>query len=317
MSSSLYIPPSNIRTQIIGTQSRRALCSRWATLGVLKHADPDPDDGDQHWYIVPSDNDTYRGQYRVVSAHTGQGLYIKKQFFWGEVGTSTVDRLSPHQYFLLEKGRGPQANQFRLKNLLADAVIFSRTHMQPGLGSWDADDTYPDHWFTLDIEPLDYHFNYDLAAARIVTSRPIVLFTQELINNTGTEQTQNFTVNKTTQQQHTWAVARAIQISGQTTFRAAVPYLDVTIMLRAQVTRSWNWGQTNTTTQSWTATVPVRVPPNTTMRAIALVTESKLNVPFEITWTSRRDRSQTMRTRGVYEGLSYTNLRTEWTTVRP
>ena len=69
------------------------------------------------------------------------------------------------------------------------------------------------------------------------------------------------------------------------------------------------WGSTTTTKQEWKKDVSLTMPPKTTLRVTAAVTESVIHVPVTTMWKSAKT-GKTMKTTGVFKGLSSSDLST-------
>ncbi|PSN61327.1 hypothetical protein BS50DRAFT_578688 [Corynespora cassiicola Philippines] len=315
MNSDLFIPPPSIRTRILGTYARRALYSNKRDAKALSHVDLTTPYDDQYWYIRPG-KDQYAGQYLIVSAFTDQCLYINtRDYAWGDVGTFAPIGAYGDQYFDLvqQQGQGVRAGQFRIHTPSVNAVLFSRTHAQPELGCIPGNQTFDDHFFTFELEPLDFvGVEFDLSNAVVMSTRPKNLFSQQLRNQTGTDQDQSVKISESTEQQSTFEAEVGLELGVSTQVSCGVPMLaEGKVEVSAKVHSNLKWGSTNVRSQSWEATVNLKVPGGKTIRVTATVTESILNVPFVSTWKSKKT-GQTMTTKGIFKGISSSDLSTNF-----
>ena len=315
MSSALVIPPPDIRTRIVGMKSRKVLYSNDRDADRLNHVDMTTPYDDQYWCIKPG-KDGHAGHYLIVSDRTSRALFANPNRDISRVGTWHPVGEFQDQYFDLneKQGQGLRAGQFRLHAPSSHGVIFSRIDNKPELDCIAiSDKIYEDNWFTFELEPLDcVRVDFDVANAKIKSIQPKSIFSQRSVNDTDAEQKPVITIRETTEQQSTFETEVGLEIGVTTSFKCGVPILaEGKVEVSAKVHTNLKWGSTNTTSQSWEASVPLTVPPHTHLRVTATVTESIMDVPFTTTWKSPKT-GKTMTTKGIFRGLSSSDLTTNF-----
>lgn len=320
MNPTFAISPPEIRTRIVGMKSRMVLYSHERDYNSLNHVDMTVPYDDQYWYIKPGEG-KQAGRYLIVSYRTNRALFVNPSNSddW-HVGTFEPIGSYPDHYFDLkeQQGQGVRAGQFRLHAPSSDGVVFSRTDMKPHLGCIGIKDgEYDDQWFTFELEPLEFvGIEYDLKKAVIRSVQPKGIFSQEGSNDNDKEnQSQSMSISETTEQQSTFETEAGLEIGVTTSFSCGVPVLaEGKVEVSAKVHTNLKWGSTNTTTQSWQATVNLVIPPRSKMRVIATVTQTLMDVPFTVTWKSKLGKKITNK--GTFTGLSSSDLSTRFFPVK-
>jgi hypothetical protein len=154
--------------------------------------------------------------------------------------------------------------------------------------------------------------DYDVPNAQTRSVQPKSIFSQTSKNDSSVEQKPVMNISETTEQQSTFETEAGLEIGASTSFSCGVPLLaEGKVEVSAKVHTNLTWGKTNSTSQTWEASVPLTVPPNTHMRVTAIVTQSLIEVPFTTTWKSPKT-GKTMTTKGIFKGLSSSDLTTNF-----
>ncbi|RYO55585.1 hypothetical protein AA0113_g8739 [Alternaria arborescens] len=307
MSSKFYIPPPSIRTRLVGIFSRQVLFSRPGSVGNYHMSQPYDD---QYWYIRPVGS-SHPNRYLVVSGYTDAALFASSS---GSVGCYAPIGKYEDQYFELQQGQGVRSDQFRLHVPATNSVIYSRTDQDPTVGCYHADgEPYPDHWFKFELEPLDLvRTDYDVKNARILSTQPKTIFSQKSKNDSDREQTPTISISETTGQSSTFETEVGLELGVTTSFSAGLPIVaEGKVEISAKMHTNLTIGTTNTSSQSWEATVSMNVPAHSVYRVTATVIESVLEVPFTSTWKSKTS-GVTMTTEGTFKGNSCGDLSTHY-----
>jgi hypothetical protein len=235
------------------------------------------------------------------------------------VGAFEPIRSYPGHYFDLQEqqGQGLRAGQFRLHAPSSDGLIFSRLHMRPELGCIkNSNIIYDDQWFTFKLERLNFvGVEYDVRNAQINSIQPKSIFSQTSKNDSNVKQKPAITIRETTEQQSTFETEAGLEVGITSSFLCGVPTLaEGKVEVSAKVHTNLTWGKTNTTSQSWEASVPLTVPPKTHMRVTATVTQLVIELPFTTTWKFPKT-GKTMTTKGTFKGLSSSDLTTNFLSV--
>ncbi|RAQ98658.1 hemolytic lectin lslb [Stemphylium lycopersici] len=314
MSSTLYVPHPNIRTRLVGVETKRVLFSHPRDKKALNHVDMAVTRyDDQYWYIKPG-QDKYKGKFLVVSAYTERSIYInQRDQTWGDVGTTSAVGAYGDQFLdiIEQQQKGARTGQFRLHAPSANAVIFLRTHAEPWFGCVSGKTNYSDQYFAFELEPLDFvSIEYDFNSAEVLGVKPKTIFSEIVKNDSGSNQEKSVNIKEKSDQQFTFESEVGLQLEAPKAFKCKVPVLtNKGVELGGNEYHDMKWDTSNTTSQTWEATVKLRIPAGKSMRVTAAVTESIVQVPFVTTWKSPKS-GKTATTKGMYKGVSGANLST-------
>ncbi|KAH6867915.1 hypothetical protein BKA58DRAFT_385972 [Alternaria rosae] len=317
MTSSRGIPPPEVRTRILNISSRRALYSNERDTNALNHVDSTTTYDDQYWYIQPG-KDKNQGRYLIVSAYTGRALWANHRNGAnggnGEVGTYNPPGEYADHYFDLAQtqGTGVRNKQFRLHSPAGSGNFFSRTHAQPELGCLsDTDKIYDDHWFTFEMEPLQFvRIEYDEQHPEIITTGIRHFPPQKAMNHLEIETTQEMTISQETEQQSTFTSEVGLSVTVSAEFSCGVPlFAEGKVGISTTLSTNLSWGTTNITRQKWEAKVVLKCPPKSATLCTASVLETRLRMPFVSYWKTEKGGKE-VQLKGVYEGQSCASLST-------
>lgn len=90
--------------------------------------------------------------------------------------------------------------------------------------------------------------------------------------------------------------------------------VDAKIEVTTAVKSEWKWGTQNADTKTFTTTLAVAAKPWSEVTAIATATKSDIELPFTITWKSKKTGYE-VQTKGVYKGTNYWNTKTTFKQV--
>jgi hypothetical protein len=147
------------------------------------------------------------------------------------------------------------------------------------------------------------------------TTTPFAVGTQILTNNSDSEQTMDFSVSKTitTEKSFNWGTSFEIGIS--TSFKSGVPLLaEGKVEMSMTMGFSLGGAKSDSDSQTFEATFPVKCPANTVMRAEAIVLLGKIDVPYKatieryLTDGNNTTSKYTYSVNGIYRGTNAFNL---------
>lgn len=146
------------------------------------------------------------------------------------------------------------------------------------------------------------------------TITPFAVGTQTLTNNSDSEQTMGFKVSKTitTEKSFNWDTQFEIGIS--TSFKTGVPSVaEGTVEMSRKMGFSRGGAKSDSESQTFEATFPVKCPANTVMRAKAIVQLGKIDVPYKATivrylTNGNTTTEYTYSVNGIYSGTNAFNL---------
>jgi len=185
-------------------------------------------------------------------------------------------------HFVVYKGTGPSDNR---------GVVWASDQYDP----------------VVKVDPIS-RIDYDLGDAQILsTSFPELL--SETLQNQGSQasQTSQLGGSQTFTETQAWSDSLAIQIGVQTSFESEVPFVeDEKVTISEQITNTYTWSGSTTTSTTWTFNVGVTVPPMSNMKATVAVTSTTISVPYTLTGTVvlRSGKTMTGQVRGTYTGTN-------------
>lgn len=154
---------------------------------------------------------------------------------------------------------------------------------------------------------------FDVKKAVILSTNPKTIFEQSQANGGPMEQEQDYKVSEKTEQQSSFESEVGLEIGAYTEISCGLPFLAAgKVEVSAKVHGNLKWAKTTTTEQLWEATIKLECPPHTNMKVTASFNRIDHDVPIVTTWTSRINPEVTMTTKGIYKGLSYSNLTTNY-----
>jgi hypothetical protein len=98
-------------------------------------------------------------------------------------------------------------------------------------------------------------------------------------NNSSAQDSQTFTVNKSTTNSFTWSMKEGVKAGAK--FEAKIPFIgeaDTTVELNLEATQAG----TTTTAKSWTYSAAIPVPPHKRIKTSFIVNQAKYSVPFTV-----------------------------------
>ncbi|KAI0040028.1 hypothetical protein FA95DRAFT_1566775, partial [Auriscalpium vulgare] len=87
-----------------------------------------------------------------------------------------------------------------------------------------------------------------------------------------------------------------------------VPFTTVGEIRVDSTASDWKYGEANSFTKKYTASVPVKVGPRKTVRVVSVVNKGKLEVPYTISLSSK-SAGVKVETKGIWYGVSTWDLR--------
>lgn len=108
--------------------------------------------------------------------------------------------------------------------------------------------------------------------------------------------------------EHSWGLN--IEVKAGVTF-GWVKVIEGKLELTTAVKKEWKWGTQTSDTKTCTTTVNVAAKPWSKVTAIATATKSDIELPFTITWKSKKT-GYKVQTKGVYKGTNYWNSETQF-----
>lgn len=246
------------------------------------------------------------------------GNYCKRYDQWQNMSIFIMDRNEPdpYSYFVVESKGG---NQITLK--AENGTFLKRYFGYDGKSVITAYQSAEDQYSIFRVErggtkcqEVIENVDFDLDKLHKSLS-PLVIGEQTLVNNSSLEQTMEFKVSKTVETTNSFQWDYSFQIGVETKFTAGIPRLasnETTVKVETGFTLGGS--KSNLDSETFEATFPIICPPNTTLRATAVVNLGKLDVPY-IATVSRylinqngQKTKYTYKVKGVFRGTNAFNL---------
>ncbi|KAI9243024.1 hypothetical protein BY458DRAFT_448445, partial [Sporodiniella umbellata] len=153
------------------------------------------------------------------------------------------------------------------------------------------------------------NIDYKIDTGKIIKSNPKAVV-QQILDNSKSSQTQTmkFTYNEKITNTSTFEHTHGFEMSIGTTFKTGIPFIaEGEIKIDASTKHEWKYGEQTSFEKSYQNELPVQCAPFKKIIAKASVTESIINIPYKITWKSKRMGTK-ISSEGIYKGVSTWNL---------
>lgn len=272
---------------------------------AVKFDENSPDNLTRIWVFHPL-------QINLFNIINAGGANEQKTFLQiaGDGGSTTVgekDDGSGRQQWTLQKvTAGPYAGLHRIKNVRGvtgnNHVLGIRVPGWVKLVPTDNNDA--SQMWKMKIPVVSVSF--DLGNGVIQGSTPQVVAEQTLSNSTSINQSMSFQLAEKVEETSTFENSVGVSMMIGAEFECGLPFVG-SGKISAELTTSFThtWGKTETFSTEITATFPLVSPPNKKIVCKAVVTKSKLNVPYTFTFADGTEET------GTWIGVSAWDLRDE------
>jgi len=157
---------------------------------------------------------------------------------------------------------------------------------------------------------------YDLKAAKILGSKPATVLTLEAKNTSDNEQTPMISGTYTLSRTSGWSNALAVKVGIKVSGKTGVPFVaEGAVELSSETQNTYTWNGSETETQSYTFSAPLKLKPHEHGKVILTATNTHISVPYsgtgELVFKSGRRCSR--RVEGIYEGQNGHSVQAEYT----
>lgn len=187
-----------------------------------------------------------------------------------------------------------------------------------------APNDYHGVWCTMAIDPVvDVEIStidYDVDAAKIISSNPAELYRQQVSNHTMQTQTSAISGSESVSETSGWSDSLGAKIGVKTTFSTGIPFVaEGKVEVSAEISNTYTWSGSTTHTKTWSFNTPVSVPPMTTMIAIVAATTSTITVPYTLSGTVIFKSGTRMpgQIKGIYTGSNSHDLTVTFVQLTP
>ncbi|CAN9342518.1 unnamed protein product [Alternaria sp. RS040] len=206
------------------------------------------------------------------------------------------------QWWCLVPGDGDYKGQYLVKSKFTENVLFSRTAKSPRVDHHDGNGKWADQWFKLvlvvsvdgvtnakadaatddsqywsfEFEDMEFvGLDYDINQQKVLSSTPAVVGKQ-------------------------YFISRRIATFGWPSV------VEGKVEISVAQTKDFKWGKQDSEIKTATLEIPATAKPFSKVTAIATATKSDIELPFTITWKSKKTGYE-VKSKGVYKGTSYWN----------
>lgn len=150
---------------------------------------------------------------------------------------------------------------------------------------------------------------FDIANAKTTDTKGIVAGTQTLVNNGGEKQTMTFSFKRSESVTTSSSYEGGFSLGWETTFEAGVPFLEKGhVGFSGSTEHKWTEGKSNTTGQEVQHTVPLVVGAHKKGTATFVMTQSKADIPYIVTYVNFGLQGATKTSTGTYHIEQYFNV---------
>ncbi|XP_038875129.1 uncharacterized protein LOC120067663 [Benincasa hispida] len=126
-----------------------------------------------------------------------------------------------------------------------------------------------------------YNVKYRLSDARIYDEKVMIMATQKAINKSSQSETITLKFMCSETKSSTWVSSTTWKLAAQTALKAGLPFIaDGKITISAEFSKTYNWGESYTSTKTLETTQVVTVPAMSMMEVSLLATQGYCDVPF-------------------------------------
>lgn len=122
---------------------------------------------------------------------------------------------------------------------------------------------------------------YDLARAETTPEGISDLYKETVHNNTAQTQTSSITGSVSVSETSGWSDTLGFKVGVSTSFKTGVPFIaEGKVTVSVEVSNTYTWNNSTTTTKTWGFNTPVSVPANSSVSAVVSASRSTIVVPY-------------------------------------
>lgn len=160
---------------------------------------------------------------------------------------------------------------------------------------------------------------FKLDEGNVLKMPPSVFYRTRLVNSTAVEQVQSFKYATTKTKTETYSASAGLELSVGYQVEVAAPIVKTTLTYGAKVSTTITFGRTEETSEAVELDTPVKVPPNSAVKAQVIMKHSKIDVPFRAVFDVKYDDGSTQEVvkTGVYDQVAFYDVDTEFFPEQP
>lgn len=162
------------------------------------------------------------------------------------------------------------------------------------------------------------HINYLVDKAIIESDGRFSLYRQTVSNKSDVEQVSTISGSETVSESSGWNDTLGFKAGVKTEFKAGIPILaEGKIEVSAEVSNTYQWNGSTTTTKTWGFNTSLKVPPHETGSVIVSVSIATIIVPYQMhgTFIHKSGKRSQGVIEGIYTGTNSNDLQISYTTL--
>ncbi|KAI0741309.1 hemolytic lectin [Daedaleopsis nitida] len=300
----VYIPPAGLAFRILGHDSQNVIFSRLDANPQVGQVSVTDKVNDNQYFTLLYGTGARTGTYAIKGRVSGDVLYSRTAPE-PRVYHNAGDGQDDDNWFKFEAGTGPHAKSFRLITPSQSVAVYSRTDQPPFLANIDQTQLSGDQFFTFIWEDMQVDkVEYNLDAGTIVSSNPIILSEETFTNNTNAPTEVSFVVDQAVKTTSEFEYSTGFPVTFGMAFSVGIPlYNSGSSKFTVGGASANEWGWSTQSTMQVTGTFPIALIPHQAARAVSVVNQGILSVPYTLYLSSKSSGVQ-VQTTGTWHGVS-------------
>ena len=302
------IPPVGMKFRLVGVSLKNMIVGHDRQLERAP-VKTDFNYNDDSWFTLEESD--YENYYRVIHCTSGNKLvggrkHKNRAFLYVD------EDLYDDQLWRFEFG---DETQFQVINFCDEAKLFLRDHDSDiDIGVFPDERNYDDQFFRFYFEELEFvSLDFDLDVGAVLSERPEVIASREFPNDTSLEQTDTFKCTYQEVESHRFSHTEGFKISFsmEISMSAQLPLVSeasTTLTLGTETEMTWTEERVTTKSKTFEFEHPIKVPPRKMVKASAVITKAKLDVPYTLTLRAKGSDHEVV-SHGKWEGVTNFNIR--------
>jgi len=239
-----------------------------------------------------------------------------------ELHENSEDRTSFQVEFVSEA-----VNTVRLKHQYSDQYLFASADLKAG----DNVAELSNKGLVEDRQLLQLSFakvstqkitdmQYNLDSSKVLSLPPLVLTSNTVVNKTDAEVTKTSKFEYSITETKEWGNSTSVELGVKTEVSCGVPFIaEGKVEISATVNNTFNFGESSSTTKTFSEEVPIKVPAKSSIRVDMVAQQGSMDVPYTATVTMFFDDGTNISTKisDTYSGVSSYNTTTVFNKVEP
>ena len=302
------IPPVGMKFRLVGVSLQNMIVGHRHQLEKAPVKKNFNYNNDSWFTLEESDKEGY---YRIIHCTSGHKLvggrkHENKAFLY------LFEDLHDDQLWRFEFG---DETQFQVINFCDEAKLFLRDHDSDiDIGVFPDERNYDDQFFRFYFEELEFvSLDFDLDEGAVLSETPEVIASRTFTNNTSLEQSDTFkcSYQKVVSHMFSYTEGFRISFSMEISMSAQLPLVadaSTTLTLGTETEMTWTEERVTEKSKEFEFEHPVNVPPRKMVKASAVITKAKLDVPYTLKLRAKGSDHEVV-SYGKWKGVANFNIR--------